>query len=314
MSVIYYVNGQFVSEEDARIPIEERGHQFGDGVYEVVRVYGGRPFLLDWHLERLNRSCQGIGLVNPFSQDEWTELIAEAIRRSGEAEAQVYWQITRGIAPRGHLFPSAAPSVTLSVRPLTVAKTESRQPQSLLCFPDERWSNPWIKTINLLPNVLAKEAAHRTGAAEALLVREGDITEGSSSNAWFIKGTELFTAPANRYILPGVTRRFVLELARSIGYTVYEHSVSLDDLKDVDEVFMTSTSIEILPINAILGDEGRMSLLYQLPDVPSPSLLRIPNQLTTVWSGTSDSVVRRLQDGFAKAVERFRNYDEPILQ
>jgi len=311
MSSVFYVNGEFVTENEAHIPTDERGHQFGDGVYEVVRVYGGRPFLLPWHLERLQRSCDGIGLTNPHTQGEWTQIIGEAVRRSGEAEATVYWQVTRGIAARSHLFPQVQPSVTLSVRP--VGSGPSQKSGKVLCYPDERWSNAWVKSINLLPNVMAKEVAHRVGASEALLVREGDITEGCSSNAWFVKGHEVFTAPANRYILGGITRRFVLQLVKDLGYNVAEQTVTLDEIRDMDEAFVTSTTLEILGVEAVLVDAKREALLYDLPDVPSPSLMRMPEALETLWTSATHAVVPRLQAAFAQKVEQFRNYEEPVV-
>ncbi|WP_233096059.1 aminotransferase class IV [Alicyclobacillus sp. SO9] len=312
MSEIYYVNGEFLSSKESVVPSEERGHQFGDGVYEVVRVYGGRPFLLNWHLERLDRSCKAIGVENPLSHEEWTELISEAVRRSGEEEAQVYWQVTRGIAPREHLFPQAQPSVTMTVKPLLLKASAKSSEKSLLCIPDERWANTWIKTINLLPNVIAKETAHRFGAVEALFVKSGDFTEGSSSNAWFVRGTDIYTAPANRYILPGITRRFVLQLAQEIGYTVYEQSVALDDLHSMDEVFMTSTTLEVQSIHSVVADRNKMSLLYNLPDIPAQTLLSTPEDPAEIWRSSRNNVAARLQDAFTDAVNKFRNYEEPV--
>jgi D-alanine transaminase len=311
MAVVAYLNGEFLDPEHALIPIDERGHQFGDGVYEVVRVYAGRPFLLDWHLERLERSLAAIGIENPHSRDEWVSLIHEAIRRSGEAEALVYWQVTRGIAVRAHLFPVSNPSVSLTVRPFTA---EAAVDPWLLLMPDERWANPWVKTLNLLPNVIAKEVAHRQGAVEALLVRSGQITEGSSSNAWFVRGGELWTHPANRYILNGITRRFVLALAEELGIPVHEEALSWRDLRDVEEVFMTSTAVEVEPIRRIAVAEALEPALDGWPADAPASLLPSLGALRTVWSQTGATpVTDRLRQAFSERVARFRN-QQPVLR
>ncbi|MCL6631535.1 MAG: aminotransferase class IV [Alicyclobacillus herbarius] len=305
MSEVYYYNGQFVESVDRQVALEDRGHQFGDGIYEVVRVYGGRPFLLEWHLERFERSCAAIGLSNPLSREQWVEIIHDAIRRSNEAEAQVYWQVTRGAAPRTHWFPATNPSVTLIVRPYR--GTAPMEEPALFAVPDERWANVYVKTINLLPNVLAKEAAHRIGAAEALLVRNGTITEGSGSNAWFVAGGQLYTHPANRHILPGITRRFIVQLAASLSIPVQERPVSLTDLTDVDEVFMTGTTTEIMPVQKIITSEGLRSELVSPADEPRPSLIYACEQPVLLWSRQRPSVVtKRLQEAFAEAVHQCR--------
>jgi D-alanine transaminase len=310
MAVVAYLNGEFLDPGEARIPIDERGHQFGDGVYEVVRVYGGRPFLLDWHLERLERSLAAVAIENPHTREEWTDLISEAIRRSGEAEALVYWQVTRGIAVRTHRFPAAKPSVSLTVRPFSA---EAAVDPWLLLVPDERWANPWVKTLNLLPNVLAKELAHRQGATEALFVRSGHVTEGSSSNAWFVRDGVLWTAPANRYILGGITRRFVLCLAKELDIPVCEQPLSWRELGGVDEVFMTSTAVEIQPIHRIAVGEALESALDDWPAVAPALLLPEPGTLRTLWERRGQTpVTDRLRAAFAERVERFRN-QLPVL-
>lgn len=310
MAVVAYLNGQFLDPDAARIPIDERGHQFGDGVYEVVRVYSGRPFLLEWHIERLERSLAAIGIENPHTREEWVELINEAVRRSGEPESLVYWQVTRGIAPRAHLFPVAKPSVSLTVRPF--AGEAAVEPWVLL-LPDERWANPWVKTLNLLPNVLAKEAAHRAGAVEALLVRSGLITEGSSSNAWFVRGGEIWTHPANRYILGGITRRFVLDLARDLGISVHEEPLSWHELETVDEVFMTSTAVEVQPIVRVAVSAGLVGSLDTWPADRPVSLLPEVGEIRTVWQARgAQPVTDRLREAFADRVARFR-HQQPVV-
>lgn len=312
MSIISYLNGEFLPLERAAVPIEERGHQFGDGVYEVVRVYGGRPFLLEWHLERLERSLAAISIQNPYTKSEWTNVIHEAIRRSQEAEATVYWQVTRGIAPRSHGFPATAASVSLVVRPLPGAQ-DRPEPVKLFALPDQRWANAYVKTINLLPNVLAKEAAHHAGAFEALLVREDVLTEGSSSNVWFVRAGRLYTHPQNRYILAGITRRFVLELAERLNLSVSEQEFRVEDLAEVDEVFLTGTTSEIRLVHEIFTDQAIRPELHQLSANPPHGLVPPVQNLQVLWRQADEHfVASRLQQAFAAAIDDFRLYGAPF--
>lgn len=318
MPAIAYLNGRFLPFEEAVIPIEERGHQFGDGVYEVVRVYGGRVFLLDWHLERLERSLAALAIDNPLSRREWVELIGEAVRRSQEAEAIVYWQVTRGIAARTHSFPQSTPSLSLTVRPAAstgVQAQSMRQPVKLLALPDERWANAYVKSVNLLPNVLAKESAHRAAAFEALLIREGTITEGSSSNIWFVRDGKLFTHPADRFILAGVTRRFIIDLAASLGLSVVERAFSLADLSSVEEMFLTGTTTEIQPVNEVVADRSVVSELSKLPQNPKSSLVRPFTDPEVLWAQKSHGVLtEKLQSAYQDAMRRFRLYESTLQQ
>lgn len=312
MPDIYYVINQFVSQEQSVIPSEERGHQFGDGVYEVVRVYGGRPFLLSWHLERLDRSCRAVGITNPHSAEAWTELIGEAIRRSGYSEAAVYWQVTRGAAPRSHLFPHSQPNVTLTVRQTPVSDRPSHA--KLLCLPDERFANAWVKTLNLLPNVIAKESAKQSGCQDALLVRDGIITEGSSANAWFVRDGKLFTHPDNRYILGGVTRRFLLKLATDLQIPVVEQPLSLDDLDSVSGVFLSGTTIEMLNVGEVVVDAAVLPELRHLPAAAPTELVRVSETHQQLWSHNGEEpLITALQQAFTSVVERVAEGEPFVL-
>jgi D-alanine transaminase len=309
MPDIFYYRDRFLAPEETPVPIEERGHQFGDGVYEVVRVYGGRPFLLDWHLDRFERSLSVLEMANPFSRQEWVELITEAIRRSGFAEAQVYWQVTRGIAARLHTFPASPTVPSLTVHAATPKHKPSGETQ-LLALPDDRWANAYVKSINLLPNVVAKENAKRAGAVEALYVRSGVITEGAGSNAFFVRDGKLYTAPANRFILGGITRRFVIELARLANIPVVEQAISLDDLETVDEVFMTSSTQEILPIQSIVVSRNHFRQLHALPEAAPEHLVCEPDELLTLWrtNAVPGQLTERLDTAFQAFVEEFRKH------
>lgn len=303
MPKIAYWNGRFVHPDDPVVPIEERGHQFGDGVYEVVRVYHGRPFLLHRHLLRLKRSLSAICIDNPHTDEEWAELVEDAIGRSDEQDAMVYLQVTRGIAERAHLFPAVQPSVCLTVRPVTAPALDARG--SLLCLPDNRFADVWIKSINLLPNIAAKEMAHRVGALEALFVRNGVITEGSSSNAWFVRDGELWTAPDNRYILAGITRSFVLDLTERLGLAVHMEAIALEELATVDEIFMTGTTTEILPITAVFADARKMSYLKALPDSVKEPLVASVESVHTLWERPLDDgglLTMKLQQAFRHVI------------
>lgn len=302
MADVAYVNGQFLDLSEANVPIDERGHQFGDGVYEVIRVYGGKPFLLKWHIERLFRSLGAIRIENPFTYETCVGLIEEAVNRSGFPESTVYLQITRGIAPRSHLFPNVTPSVTLVVREYSGATHSERK--KLLLLPDERWANAYIKTLNLLPNVLAKQTAHDAGASEALLVRNGKMLEASSANLWFVVSGQLVTAPANRFILPGITRRFVFELANDLHIPVQEQALGVENLAQVDEVFLTGTTTEILGIDEVVSTHKRPvgdgALSKEILDYEEI----LQSDCTSVWEGKTHEITNRIRDEFLRRIAK----------
>lgn len=251
-----FVDEAWLAPEQARVSFEDRGFQFGDGVYEVVRVYRGRPFALHAHLERLERSARELELQLPKSLDELGRLMTEAPARRGLDEATVYIQVTRGYAPRVHHFPAPiTPTLVIYASPARPQPEETfLQGAAAVVLPDERWLRCDIKSVNLLANALAKECAKRAGALEAVLHREGvGITEGSSSNVFAVAGGKLVTAPASRYILRGVTRDIVLELAREAKIAVEERFLSKEELLAADEVFITSTTLEVMPVTRIDG-------------------------------------------------------------
>ncbi len=300
MAEVAYVNGQFVDFSEAKIPIDERGHQFGDGVYEVIRVYRGEPFLLEWHIERLFNSLRAIRIHYPFTYEECLELVQHAVEKSKLEEATVYLQITRGAAPRAHLFPSVIPSVTMIIREFKAAKHP--ETKKLLLWPDERWANTYIKTLNLLPNLLAKQTAHDVGASEALLVRNGKMLEASSANLWFVVSGRLITAPANRFILPGITRRFVLELAIKLNLQVEERALSINEIQDIDEVFLTGTTTEILGIDEIINSAKRQVSDDSLSaDIMDYELLK-PSDCSTVWVGKSHEITDKIYSEFLRHI------------
>lgn len=259
-----FLNDRWVTPEEAVVSIEDRGFQLGDGVYEVVRVYDGEPFALQPHLDRLARSAAEIQMTLPEPSPPLADIVRQAPGRRGLREAQVYMQVTRGHAPRTHHFPAdPRPTLTVYASPAPVQPPEAyADGVKAIIVPDERWLRCDIKSVMLLANGIAKEQARRAGAVEALLEREGvGMTEGSSSNLFLVKGGRLVTAPPGRYILRGITRDIVLDLARQGGIEVEERFFSRQELLAADEVFVTSTNIEVLPLrqvdDAVIGD-GRV--------------------------------------------------------
>jgi D-alanine transaminase len=255
MPDIAFVNGRFLPWNDARVSIDDRGFQFGDGVYEVVRTYRGAPFELRAHLDRLDRSAKELSLSQPYSRAQWGQWIQQGLSRSGYQEAKVYIQITRGAAPRDHAFPSGIPpTVVMTIRELHPLSPQVRRDGVAACTcEDLRWGRCDIKSLNLLGNVLAREEAKRVGVFEAILVKDGVVTEGSLSNVMAVQGGTIITAPEGPRILSGVTRAVVLALAKKEEIPVEERFLSVHSLDAADEVFLTGTTIEVLGVVRING-------------------------------------------------------------
>lgn len=251
-----YLNGQYMEEGQAQISIDDRGFLFADGVYEVVHLYGGRTFEWERHLARLKRSLLGIG-IGGVDVDGLRSVRDRLMAEFPEGEAALYIQITRGTQRRTHAPPAPGtiePTVLVWVRPVTPIQPEMvERGVPVVTVPDDRWAKVWIKTIGLLPNVLAKGKAIDAGAFEALFVRDGMVTEATAANVFRVKSQVVQTAPVTNYILPGVTRQVVLELAREAGYAVVEEPFSADELMTSDELFLTGTLTEVLPITRVDG-------------------------------------------------------------
>jgi D-alanine transaminase len=257
MSRIAYVNGQYVEHRRAAVHIDDRGYQFADGVYEVIAIAGGRLIDEELHWRRLERSLKELRIAQPMSRAALSHVIAEVIRRNGVADGIVYLQITRGVAPRDHLFPKRArPAVVVTVKRLKPADPKLvARGVDVISLPDIRWGRCDIKSLSLLPNILAKQAAKEQGAYEAWLVdTHGDVTEGSSTNAWIVsaKGA-LVTRKAGPEILNGVTRLAVLALARAGQMKIEERSFSLEEALKAKEAFITSSTNFVMPVVNIDG-------------------------------------------------------------
>jgi D-alanine transaminase len=250
MPNIAFINGRFMPLQDALVSVEDRGYQFADGVYEVIRTYQGRPFQEAAHLQRFERSAAAIGLTMPFPVQRWHEHIMEGLRLAGFSESKVYLQITRGVAPRDHAFPaSTLPTAVMTIREMHPLEPDLRsRGVRVMVMDDLRWGRCDIKSINLLPNVMARQRAREAGAFEVIFIRDGWVTEGAVSNVMLVKDGVLLTPKEGERILSGVTRTVVLSLARKAGIPVEERDVSVEELRAAQEMFLTGTTVEILPV------------------------------------------------------------------
>jgi D-alanine transaminase len=254
-----YLDGHFLPLTEARVSVEDRGFLFGDGVYEVLRASAGRLYEEEAHWRRLASSCREVALTLPegLPAGGLRALALELLARNGlgEGEATVYLQLTRGAAPRTHHFPPPGTRPTLYLSAAAFAppwEARTRGVQAIT-LPDVRWSRCNIKSINLLPNTLAKQRAREAGAAEAVFVRDGVLTEGASTTVFAVLDGALVTHPNGPHILPGVTRDVVLALARAAGIPVHERPLRLEEREHFDELFVASTTLDLAPVVALDG-------------------------------------------------------------
>lgn len=264
-----YLNGRFLPVQEASVPVMDRGFLFGDGVYELIPVYGGRVFRIDQHLRRLERSLSETGIPNPYPRERWREVAAELVRRAGPADLSVYLQVTRGVASlRDHAFPEAVtPTVFAMATPLSRPRQAWLEAGiSAVVLEDIRWRRCDIKGISLLANVLLRERAVELDAVEAILVRDGHVTEGAASNVIVVRDGVLQSPANGPELLAGVTRDLVLELARVDGLPVEERVLPREALATADEIWVTSSSKEILAVTRLDGQgvgTGRPGPLWQ---------------------------------------------------
>jgi len=251
-----FLNGEFLPAEQAKVSVFDRGFLLGDGVYEVIPVYAGKCFQLAGHLIRLQASLDGVRMKNPLSMKEWQTMIEQLVERNADGEQSVYLQVTRGVAPRDHVFPQGVHPTSFAMsNPLqALPKKYKTDGIAAITLPDIRWQNCNIKAITLLPNSLLKQQAQDVGAQEALLIRDGYLTEGAASNAYAVIDGTIYTAPKDEKVLPGITREVVLELAEKNGIPVIEQAVSEDQLKQAQEVWVSSSTKEVLPVTMLDGE------------------------------------------------------------
>jgi D-alanine transaminase len=259
MSRIAYVNGRYRPHRDAAVHIEDRGYQFADGVYEVCEVANGRLVDERRHMERLLRSLGELRIRLPMTLPALSVVLHETIRRNRVTHGIVYLQITRGVARRDHAFPAAdtPPALVVTAKNLDPSRNEriAAEGMAVVTVPENRWPRVDIKSVSLLPNVLAKQAAREQGAREAWFVDAGGyVTEGSSSNAWIVtKDRKLVTRPADHAILRGISRTVLLDAIRAQGLVLEERSFTVDEAMAAQEAFVTSASQIVLPVVRIDG-------------------------------------------------------------
>jgi D-alanine transaminase len=266
--VTCYLNGEFLPLEEARIPVLDRGFIFGDGVYEVVPVYGRRPYRIASHLARLGRSLAAVRIANPCSTERWEALITELVARQPHDDQSVYLQVTRGVARRDHAFPKdVVPTVFMMSNPLVrPARELVEQGVRAVTTTDNRWYRCDIKSTSLLPNVLLRQFAVDHDAAEVVLLRNGFLTEGSASNLFIVRNGVVATPAVGHLILAGITYDAVVELARAGGLTVEQRDVPEAEVRAADEIWLTSSTRELLAITTLDGrpvGDGRPGPLFR---------------------------------------------------
>ncbi|MCC5841284.1 MAG: D-amino-acid transaminase [Opitutales bacterium] len=271
-------NGAIIPRDAATVDPDDRGYQFGDGVYEVVRIYGGRPFLWEGHRLRLIRSAGELGMRSGFADAAFSAGMAELVERENIGDGTLYIQVTRGVCLRQQVFPgdSVDLEVTAYARPMERPLADLAKGIAAWRVADIRWLRCDIKSINLLPNVLARQTACENSCAEALQHRGDILTEGAFSNAYLVRDGAVYTHPADNHILGGITRAFVLRLAAENGITVREKPSTLEELAQAEEVFVTSTTSEIMPVVCVNNEP--------------------------VGNGSPGVVTRRLQTAFTAAL------------
>lgn len=259
MSRIAYVNGRYVRHAEASVHIEDRGYQFSDGVYEVSGVRGGLLMDETYHLERLANSLQALQIEPPMAWGALRHVMREVVRRNAIINGMIYLQVTRGVARRDHPFPNppVRPALVVTAKRLNAERIAQTIASGVgvITLPDQRWARRDIKSISLLANILAKQAARDAGAYEAWLVDpDGFVTEGSSTNAWIVDGEgRVITRPLSQDILPGVTRRVLLEAAKREGIEIIERAFTVEDARSACEAFISASTAIIIPVVRVDG-------------------------------------------------------------
>ena len=255
--MIVYLNGQFMPIEDAKVSVLDRGFIYGDGVYELIPVYGRKSFRLPQHLARLQHSLVGIRLANPHTDAQWTSIVGEIVERQPFDNQGVYFQVTRGVAKRDHAFPrDGQPTVFMMANPLVnPPRAQVEAGGAAVSAQDNRWLRCDIKSISLIGNVLLRQVSAEAGAAETILFRDGKLTEASASNVFIVKRGVIVSPPKTSLILPGITYDVVAELARANAMPLEFRDVPEADVRSADEIWVTSSSKEVL---AIVSLDGRM--------------------------------------------------------
>ncbi|RRQ22362.1 D-amino acid aminotransferase [Thiohalobacter thiocyanaticus] len=268
MSTVF-LNGEFLPSDQARVSVMDRGFLFGDGVYEVIPAYGGHLFRLLPHLQRLTDSLRAVRIPDPYTETQWSGILEELIGENPGTDQSVYLQVTRGVMDRrDHAFPlGLEPTVFAMSNPIPDPDPAlAERGIAAISLDDIRWQSCHIKAITLLPNVLLRQQAVEAGAAEAILIRDGHATEGAASNLFIVRDGTLITPPKGPLLLPGITRDLVIELAAGHGVPHRENAIGEAELRTADEVWLTSSTKEIMPVTTLDGrpvGDGRPGPLYR---------------------------------------------------
>lgn len=257
MSTVY-LNGEYLPEEEAKVSALDRGFVFADGVYEVIPAYGGHLLRLEQHLQRLDNSLDGIRLANPLDHMQWAAILEEIVKLNSEnnEDLSIYLQVTRGAAKRDHVFPEEIKqTVFVMATPMSAVPAEQLENGiAAITHDDIRWRYCHIKSIALLPNTLMRQVAREAGAAEAILYRDDQITEGAASNVFIVHNGRILTPRKDECLLPGITRDLVLEIAADNGLDCAEADISMQMLREAEEIWVTSSTKEVLPVTRLDGE------------------------------------------------------------
>lgn len=263
--MIVYLNGEFLPAEQAHVSVLDRGFIFGDGVYEVIPAYNGKLFRLEQHLARLKSNLGATRLAVSMSDSELADVLAELVKKNlddnidpgvaPDVPLGIYLQVTRGVAPRDHAMPENTQATVFAMcNPVPpVAPSLLKKGASAITLEDSRWKNCHLKTTSLLPNILLKQLAVDEGAVEAILIRDGEAFEGTASNVFIVHDGVIITPPKGPYLLPGITRDLVLELAAINNMKFEERAIKEAELHEADEIWMTSSTKEIIPVSILDG-------------------------------------------------------------
>lgn len=265
---IVFTQGTFTHRDNLKFPFEERGLQFGDGVYEVIRIYKGKYYLLTEHIDRLYRSLDEIKINFAYDKETFTKMLIDLIDRNNmDIDGRVYLQVTRGSATRNHVFPeNIEPNVYAYIEPAERPAGPIINGVSTITQPDIRWKYRHIKSLNLLPNLMAKQEANEQGSYEAILHEEGVVTECSSSNAYLVKDGKIYTHPATNDILYGCVRMAIERFANDLAIPMEHQAFTLEDIAEADEMFLSSSTSEIIPIVEVDGNfirDGKPGVITQ---------------------------------------------------
>ncbi len=264
MSTVY-LNGEFVPLNEARVSVLDRGFLFADGVYEVMPAYNGRVFRVDEHLQRLENSLRGIYMQNPLSLSEWKHILEQIVEKNTGKHQSLYLQVTRGVSERDHFF-DADLTATVFIMSKPLKEKNRSDGIAAILTEDTRWKHCDLKTIALLPGVLLRHMAREKGASEAILFNDDQVTEGAASNVFVIHGETMKTPPKSNNILPGVTRDLVVELCAQNNLDLREESITVDEIKTADEIWVTSSTQEIIPVIKLDGQaigNGQPGAMYE---------------------------------------------------